>query len=560
MFKRSVVLLSFMILNAQDQPQEQQEEKQQGVEQQVEEQKEEEQQGEEQQVEKQQEEQEKGTVVKYFPTDIQRSEILNSEILEKDVKGKAHFKSTYSGQGKLLNVEFVPGKKKGREKLSGLKLYFGYWDIEKRDLGDGLTKDQLDGRNYYELTFNSKGRIKNVTFIGKNKRSLWSYQLKWNKAGTRSKYSVEFHVREPLTLFDEFLFADELSEMRQGWIAEIEEREDNRPHTVTVKDKLEQVYYYYTLQYMDGGKKSRSKEIIVSEYFRDDSTKVGKHKLFYNRKDFLHKAEYYNAEDNLKYTNSFDYSNAPREILLTVNNKKGKLLEKRIIPFSNKYKRRLGPPKDKTGLADILEFIENSGEENLENLAQLIGAKFNVTADIEGQALVSGEKPPTKEELLEKMLAKIPIKKKGPTRAEKFVLGFYLGNKIVSGDYLSADNVLEIGLDIKFPFLINLFWFSITPSLSVGQVSFHGDDNSTVSWVALESADFIPLKLPLIVHGGLGTVGPGFGIKGGIKIKFKLGVDVTLGTSAVVVNDINGQGIASGYVSADLGINYRLPF
>jgi hypothetical protein len=37
-------------------------------------------------------------------------------------------------------------------------------------------------------------------------------------------------------------------------------------------------------------------------------------------------------------------------------------------------------------------------------------------------------------------------------------------------------------------------------------------------------------------------------------------VDVTLGTSAVVVNDINGQGIASGYVSVDLGINYRLPF
>jgi hypothetical protein len=47
----------------------------------------------------------------------------------------------------------------------------------------------------------------------------------------------------------------------------------------------------------------------------------------------LHKAEYYNAEDNLKYTNTFDYSNAPREILLTVSDKKGKLLEKRIIPF-----------------------------------------------------------------------------------------------------------------------------------------------------------------------------------------------------------------------------------
>ena len=104
MFKRCVVLLSFMILNAQEQD----------------------------------------TVVKYFPTDIQRSEILDSEVPEKDVKGKAHFKSTYSEQGRLLNVEYVPGRKKGREKLSGLKLYYGYWDIENRDLADGLTKGAID--------------------------------------------------------------------------------------------------------------------------------------------------------------------------------------------------------------------------------------------------------------------------------------------------------------------------------------------------------------------------------------------------------------------------------
>jgi hypothetical protein len=211
-------------------------------------------------------------------------------------------------------------------------------------------------------------------------------------------------------------------------------------------------------------------------------------------------------------------------------------------------------------LADILEFIENSGEENLGKLVQLIEAKFDVTVDIEGQALVGGEKPLTSDELQKKMLAKKLKKKKGPTRAEKFVLGLYLGNKIVSGDYLSADNVLEIGLDIKFPFLFNLFWFSMTPSLSVGQVSFGGDDNSAVSWVALESADFIPLKLPLIVHGALGTVGPGFGIKSGVRTKFKLGVDVILGISAVVANDINGKGQVTGYVSADLGIYYILPF
>ena len=504
--------------------------------------------------------QEQDTLIKYFPTDIQRSEILNSEVSEKDVKGKAHFKSTYSEKGKLLNVEYIPGRKKGREKLSGLKLYYGYWDIEKRDLADGLTRDQLAGKNYYEVTFNSKGRIKNVTFIDKNKRRLWSYILKWNKAGTRSKYSVEFHVRESLTFFDEFLFADELSEMRRGWSAEMKEREDNRPHTVTITDKLGQIYYFYTFQYMDGGKKSRIKEMIVSEYFRDDSTKVGMHKLFYNRKEYLQKAEYYDSADKLIYTNVYNYNNAPNELMLTTTNTRGKLLEKRIIPFSNKYKRRLGPPKDKTGLADILEFIENSGEENLGELAQLIEAKFDITVDTEGQVVSSNEKRLDKEDLKEKMLVKESKKKTKSKRSEKFILGVYAGNAIKSGAYLDADNVLEMGLDLTFPFSFNVLWFSLNPLLSVGQVNFHGNDQSTVSWIALESPDFIPLKFPLIVQGAVGTVGPGFGIKGGLKTKFSLGVDITLGTSAVIANDIDGEGQVTGFISADLGVNYTLPF
>ena len=504
--------------------------------------------------------QEQDTSVKYFPTDIQRSEILDNEVSEKDVKGKAHFKSTYSRKGKLLNVEFIPGRKKFREKLSGLKLYYGYWDIEKRELADGLTRDQLDGKNYYEVTFNRKGRIKNVTFIDKNKRRLWSYVLKWNKAGTRSKYSVEFHVREPLTFFDEFLFADELSEMRRGWSAEMKEREDNRPHTVTITDKIGQVYYYYKLKYMDGGKNSRYKEIIASEYFRYDSIKVGMHKLFYNRKEYLQKVEFYNSVDKRIRTQTYNYKNAPEELMLTTIDDQGKLLEKRIIPFSNKYKRRLGPPKDKTGLADIMEFIENTGAENFEQLTQLIEAKFDITIDTDGQVLSESKKPVTQKDLKKDILVKKPKKKPKSKRPEKFVLGVYAGNAIKSGAYLDEDNVLEIGLGLKLPFSFKLLWFSLNPSINIGQMSFHRNDNSTVSWIAFESSDFIPLKFPLNIHGAIGTVGPGFGIKGGIKATFNLGVDIDLGTSVVIANDIDGGNQATGFITLDLGVNYTLPF
>ncbi len=91
-------------------------------------------------------------------------------------------------------------------------------------------------------------------------------------------------------------------------------------------------------------------------------------------------------------------------------------------------------------------------------------------------------------------------------------------------------------------------------------MGFHRNDNSTVFWIAFESSDFIPLKFPLNVHGAIGTVGPGFGIKGGIKATFNLGVDIDLGTSVVIANDIDGGNQATGFITLDLGVNYTLPF
>jgi len=504
--------------------------------------------------------QEQDTVVKYFPTDIERRDILDGETEKPDVKGKSHFKSTYTGQGKLLNVEYVPGRKKGREKLSGLKLYYGYWDVEKRDLSDGLTMDQLDGRPFYEVSFSKSGRIKRVTYFDEYRRQLWSYVFRWNRDGTRSEYFIEFHVRESLTMYDEFLFTDDLSEIRPGWKAKIYEREDMRPQMAIIQDKLGQVYYYYTFKYLDGNKQNRSKEVIISEYFRDDSTKVGMHKLFFKKNDFLRKTEFYDKNDILLYVQSYDYVNAPKEIMLTTKDGKGKLLEKRLIPFSLKYKRKLGPPKDKTGLADIIKFIENTDDENLNKLTQLIEAKFDVS--VESESPEGKEEPSSVETLKEQILTKETGQKQkmGSERDEKFALGVYLGNKLMSGVYLADDNVLEMGAVIHFPFKFNLFWFSISPSLQLGQVIFHGDDNSMMSWINLRSNDIIPLNFPIIMEGAIGTVGPGFGIKGGLKTQFNVGVDLTIGTSAVITNDINGKGQLTGYLSGELGVNYTLPF
>jgi len=501
--------------------------------------------------------QEQDTLIKFFPTDIKRSEILGNEVSEKDVKGKAHFKSTYSETGELLNVEFVSGREKQREKLSGLKLYYGYWDIEKRDLADGLTRDQLAGKNYYEVTFNSKGQIKNVTFIDKNNRRLWSYVLIWNKAGTRSKYKVVFHVREPLTFFDEFLFVDELSEMRQNWSADMQEREDNRTHTVTITDKIGQVYYYYTLQYMDGGNNSRYKEIIVSEYFKYDSTKVGMHKLFYNRKEYLQKVEYYDNEDYRFRTQTYNYSNAPEELILTTTDQRGKLLEKRIIPFSNKYKRKLGPPKDKTGLADIILFLEDTSKENLNQLVQSIESRFDITVEMD--TLVQKnivEMEPEAE--IEKVELDSSSVKTITTTEKKLTAILNLNSGLIVGSYLDSGKVNTLGLELKFPYTLDIFWFNIHGGIGMEYVSFNSGEFSWGRWVFVESLNFIPFPFfPIAIQGGFGKVGAGYGIRSGMYAGREVGpVKLVLGVNTTIASSIDGNDVMTGYLSGFISVLY----
>ncbi|HJL74275.1 MAG: hypothetical protein QGI44_08205 [Candidatus Marinimicrobia bacterium] len=503
--------------------------------------------------------QEQDTLVKYFPTDIQRSEILDSEVSEKDVKGKSHFKSTYSGQGKLLNVEYIPGRKKGREKLAGLKLYYSYWDIEKRTLADGLTNDQLDGRDYYEVAFNNKGRIKNVKFIDKNKRELWSYVLIWNKAGTKSRYKVEFHIREPLTLYDEFLFVDDLSEMRKGWVAEIKEREDNRPLTVTIKDKLDQVYYFYTFKYLDGDKNNRAKEIIVSEYFREDSTKVGMHKLFYNKNEFLQKAEYYIHEDSLWRTHKYDYSNAPREIMLTTTDQSDRLIEKRLLAFSSKYKRKLGPPKDKTGLADVMLFLEDTSEEDLNQLVHSIEGKFDVTVEMD--TII--HKNILEVEPEEEKLADIqPDTAEPVVKDKKFNALLNLNRDIIAGSYIDSGKVNAIDLGIMLPYTFKLFWFNIQGGFGLEYISYNTGEHAWGRWVFIESADFISFPyFPIVFKGGIGKAGAGLGLRSGIYAGREIGpVKLELGTNAILLNNIDGNKTFTGYLNWGLAIMYPFDF
>ena len=56
---------------------------------------------------------------------------------------------------------------------------------------------------------------------------------------------VEFHTTGNAQRLDKYLYADQLSYIRPGWIADVKSRKDGRPFEVSFTDKLGFTYFYY---------------------------------------------------------------------------------------------------------------------------------------------------------------------------------------------------------------------------------------------------------------------------------------------------------------------------
>ena len=211
--------------------------------------------------------------------------------------------------------------------------YYKYWNPYRRVVSDRGELHTFFGKIYYEVAYNKDDRIKSVTKFGKDRKPRETYHFIWSRSGIRSEYKVEFHTNGRASRLDSTLYADELSYVRPGWIADVVSRSDGRPREVVFYDPLGMSYFTYIFNYTTLKKDKQFSEVIESSYFDSNSKFVGRHLLFVERGAFLRMIQYFNSENKIFLTKEFLHDKTLEETIRIITNDKGNEIERKIIPY-----------------------------------------------------------------------------------------------------------------------------------------------------------------------------------------------------------------------------------
>ncbi len=187
---------------------------------------------------------------------------------------------------------------------------------------------------FFGTEWDKNDRIKIVTRYDNDAKPIDSWHLLWNRSGTRSAYSIQFHQNGMITRIDSLLFSHKLSEVKSGWKAIVKSTKDGRPSRVDVFDAKGVRYYFYRFHYYQRIDSVLSMEIIRSSYFRSDSSLVGRHLLFMENGEWLREIHYKNAQDQLIQTVQFDTYFERDETIKIIFDGTGREIESRILPIS----------------------------------------------------------------------------------------------------------------------------------------------------------------------------------------------------------------------------------
>ena len=221
--------------------------------------------------------------------------------------------------------------------------HYKYWNPYRRILDLKGDPQTFYGRDYHQVKYNKDGRIKTVTRFGEDREEQETYHFLWTKSGARSEYKVEFHTAGSTQRLDEYLYADQLSYIRPGWIADVKSRKDGRPFEVSFTDKLGFTYFYYHFNYSMHKDDSMIAEVVESSYFDSDGEFVGRHLIFWEKGAYLRMIQYFNTKNSITQTIEFIHSLKDEETTRIIMNGDGKELERKIIPFMqpDKYAYKL---------------------------------------------------------------------------------------------------------------------------------------------------------------------------------------------------------------------------
>ena len=211
--------------------------------------------------------------------------------------------------------------------------YYKYWNPYRRVVSDRGELHTFLGKIYYQVIYNKDDRIKSVTKFGKDRQPQETYHFIWSRSGIRSEYKVVFHTDGRASRLDSSLYADELSYVRPGWIADVVSRSDGRPREVVFYDPLGMSYFSYIFNYTTLKKDKQFSEVIESSYFDSNSNFVGRHLLFVERGAFLRMIQYFNSENKIFLTKEFLHDKTLEETIRIITNDKGNEIERKIIPY-----------------------------------------------------------------------------------------------------------------------------------------------------------------------------------------------------------------------------------
>ena len=286
------------------------------------------------------------TIVKYFPTDLTRSILLQDGMDKNKVKKGAYFKATYDGSGDLIKIEYIPSKRdKGvLDTVQTRTLFYSDWNDYKRELSNSISEWDSERLPHFKATFGRNGRLTFVERYNGLGEKLFTYRLRWNKEGTRSAYKVTFHKNMIITQLDSILFANPASEIRTNWIADFKSIKDGRPKSVSVYDELGSKYYNYKFYYEDLKDSINQTEKIISRYFQSDTTYLGSHEIYIAKEKFLTQLDYYNIDGSLISRNAYWMDPILEDVIVTTANDEGEIIGRHIVSKANTLWRqyRLG--------------------------------------------------------------------------------------------------------------------------------------------------------------------------------------------------------------------------
>ena len=267
------------------------------------------------------------SIIKIFPTDLMRANILKGKPKDKVKKNTAHFRAVYYTSGELKYIEFIPanwdkGRRKRFKSPDKLKLYYEKWNPKTQELLNGITKKEAIGKQHYIATLDEKGLVNNVDYFNKNGKVLWTFIMHWDENGKSSQYDIKFYYERNLFELNKELFAPDLSSIKPGWIARYKFNPAGITQSVHVLDEFENLYYFYKFK--------SNKKVLQSRYFRSDSTLVGSHSVRFNKDKKPIRITYFNQNQIMKNAITYEYPRKSETVISQLNSK-GEIIERRIL-------------------------------------------------------------------------------------------------------------------------------------------------------------------------------------------------------------------------------------